>query len=374
VVGAVGLRTYIWNNFWKSALLLAGFPVLLAMLGLGLALLLAAGHARGFEDGVRQALGSLPFLFGLSLLLAAGWFGIAWRFSDRLLDWASGAHPVTRKEEPRLWNALETLCIARGLPMPRLAVIESGALNAFAAGLRPEAASVTVTRGLVDSLDDRELAAVLAHELTHIRNGDARLGLIAAIFAGIIGLVADMALRGIRGVRFRTPSDRREGRGNGALLLLGLALVAIAWGLALVLRMALSRNREFLADAGAVELTQDPDAMIGALRKIEGHSALPEVPRQVRALCLDDEEGVLGGALLATHPPIEARVAALVRYAGGKDPGPPTPSAPEGPPPQPPWKAAEEKAPSVQAGMKPWWQGPARGRTGGGPSDPRALR
>ncbi|MBW8269961.1 M48 family metallopeptidase, partial [Caldovatus aquaticus] len=335
MVGAVGLRTYIWNNLWKSALLLAGFPALLAVLGFGLALLLASAQARGFGDGVREALRSLPWILGLSLLAAAAWFGIAWRFSDRLMDWASGAHPVTRKQEPRLWNALETLCIARGLPMPRLAVIESGARNAFAAGLRPGAASVTVTRGLMDALDDRELTAVLAHELTHIRNGDARLGLIAAVFAGIIGLVADMVLRGTGRVRYRSSPGRREGGGNAALALAGLALIALAWGLAVVLRMALSRNREFLADAGAVALTQDPDAMIGALRKVEGHSAMPEVPRQVRALFLDDEEGALGGALMATHPPIAQRIAALVRFAGGRDPGPLAP--PEPPAAEPPW-------------------------------------
>jgi heat shock protein HtpX len=216
------------------------------------------------------------------------------------MDWASGAHPVTRSEEPRLWNALETLCIARGLSMPRLAVIELPALNAFAAGIRRDQGSVTVTRGLMDTLDERELTAVLAHELTHVRNGDARLGVIAAIFARIISLVAEMVLRGTGRVRFRTSSsDRRDG-GNVVLFLIGLALVAMAWGLAVVLRMALSRNREFLADAGAVELTQDPDAMIGALRKVAGNSDMPEVPRQVRAMFLDDAQGSLGSRLMAT--------------------------------------------------------------------------
>jgi heat shock protein HtpX len=131
VIGAFGLRTYIWNNFWKSALLLAGFPVLLAVLAFGLLLMFGSSDARGFGAGLRAALGNLPWFFGLALIVAAGWFGIAWRFNDRLMDWASGAHPVTRSEEPRLWNVLETLCIARGLSMPRFAVIESPALNAF---------------------------------------------------------------------------------------------------------------------------------------------------------------------------------------------------------------------------------------------------
>ena len=373
MVGAVGLRTYIWNNFWKSALLLAGFPVLLAIFGFGLALIFAAEYAYDFTDGVRQALRSLPWIFGISLLVAAAWFAFAWCFSGPLMDWASGAHRVTRKEEPRLWNALETLCIARGLPMPRLSVIESNALNAFAAGLKPEAASVTVTRGLLDTLDDRELSAVLAHELTHIRNGDARVGLIAAIFAGIISLVADMVMRGNRRIRFGSPSSdsssrRRSSGGNAALALVGLALIAIAWGLALVLRMALSRNREYLADAGAVELTQDPDAMISALRKVEGRSDMPEVPHQVRALFLDDRLGAIGGALMATHPTINRRIEALVRFAGGKDPGPfvPPPRQEEDASlPERPWATADGQhqqpaaASPASAGANPWWKGPA---------------
>jgi heat shock protein HtpX len=258
--------------------------------------------------------------------------------------------------------------------MPRLAVIETPALNAFASGLKRTEGSVTVTRGLMETLDPRELNAVLAHELTHIRNGDARLGVIAAIFAGIISLVAEMVLRGTGRVRWRSSSsssDRRDSGSNAALFLIGLALVATAWGLAVVLRMALSRNREFLADAGAVELTQDPDAMIGALRKIEGHSDMPDVPPEVRAMFLDDHAGSLGNALMATHPPIEARIAALVRYAGGHDPGPrPTPAAvEEAPPPERPWddSGAGTAAPG-SPGETPWWKGPARGPAGDGGS------
>jgi heat shock protein HtpX len=222
----------------------------------------------------------------------------------------------------------------------------------------------------MDTLDERELTAVLAHELTHVRNGDARLGVVAAIFAGIISLVAEMVLRGTGRVRFRTSSsDRRDG-GNVVLFLIGLALVAMAWGLAVVLRMALSRNREFLADAGAVELTQDPDAMIGALRKVAGNSDMPEVPRQVRAMFLDDAQGSLGSRLMATHPPIEERIAALVRYAGGRDPGPPAPRLPGGQVPERPWDAATDQpapAPALApvSGATPWWKGPARGAAGG---------
>lgn len=266
---------------------------------------------------------------------------------------------MTRKQEPQLWNLLENLCIGRGMAMPRLAVIETPARSAFASGLSRRTGAVTVTRGLVDALSDRELSAVLALELTHIRNGDARLGVIAAVFAGIISLIAEMIFRGMRygGGRSSSSSKRDDhgGRGGGgALVLLVLALAAAAYLLAIALRFALSRNREFVADAGSVELTQDPDAMILALRKVAGHSELPRLPSQMQALLLDRPEETLGNAWLATHPSLEERIAALVRYAGGRDPGvlAVQPPAASQAPPANPWIA------SGQAGRAdlPWWR------------------
>jgi heat shock protein HtpX len=365
-VQAVGLRTYIWNNFWKSAALMAGFPVLLALMAFGLALIFADDR-RGFSYGVQHALSMLPFFLVVACVVALGWFGVAYAANQRIIDFVTGARPVTRKEEPRLWNLLETLCISRGMTMPRLAVIETQTRNAFASGLSRETGAVTVTRGLMDGLDDRELTAVLAHELTHIRNGDARLGVIAAVFAGVISLVAEMVFRGWR------PRRSSSDRGGGMAALVGLAVLALAFALAAVLRMALSRNREFLADAGAVELTQDPDAMIGALRKVAGSSDMPAVPSQVRAMFLDDALGQRFGNLLGTHPTIEARVGALVKFAGGRDPGPITA-------PDLPWSAeapapasAENPWAGAQAGTSgtPWWKGPARSGGAGSPWSPR---
>ena len=197
----------------------------------------------------------------------------------------------------------------------------------------------------------RELEAVLAHELTHIRNGDARLGVIAAVFAGIISLVAEVVFRGMRGAR-----GGSRGRGGGVAVLVALAILALAWLLAVVLRFALSRNREFLADAGAVELTANPDAMISALRKVEGRSDMPAIPSQVQAMLLDWPRGASGFNLWATHPSIEARVQALVAYAGGRDPGPiADPPQEEVPPPAAPAAGEAKRA----ASRSPWWRGPA---------------
>jgi heat shock protein HtpX len=346
-MGAFGLRSWIWNNAWKTALLLAGFPFLLVLICYAFALVIIAGDADGFGQGLVDAVGVLPWVLPPVAILTALWFGIAWLANQRIIDALSGARPVTRLAEPRLWNLLENLCISRGLGMPRLAVIETPARNAFASGLSRQTGAVTVTRGLLEALDDRELEAVLAHELTHIRNGDARLAVVAMVFAGVVSLPGELLFRagrvGGRGFGFRSGRRSNDGKGGGGgalLLLLALAIVVLAYLLAIGLRFALSRNREFLADAGAVELTRDPDAMITALRKVAQQAALPALPSGLQAMLLESAEETLGKRWLATHPSLEERIAALVRFGGGKDLGPlPPPEAapPAVPPSASPW-------------------------------------
>ncbi|MGG5807937.1 M48 family metalloprotease [Falsiroseomonas sp. CW058] len=376
---ATGLRTHAWNTALRSALLLAGFPVLLAMMGYAVALLLVASDAPTVAEGLARAARLLPAIIPLALLLAAVWFAIAWFAHNPILDLVTGARRVADpRDEPRLWHLTEELCISRGMAMPRLAVIEDEARNAFASGLTRAKAGVTVTRGLLDALDDRELRAVIGHELAHVRNGDARLGVVAAVFVGVITLVTDNVWRVLR-VFFHasraagggrstrsssrsssSSSGRREGGGGAgvvvALVAIAIVIAVLAHVLALVLRMALSRNREYLADAGAVELTADPDAMISALRKVAQRPGLSDVPDQVRALFLHDAKLSGGVGWFATHPPIEARVEALVRYAGGRDPGPlpeiagDAPAAPEPPAAEPgPRGAIEERLDAMAA-------------------------
>jgi heat shock protein HtpX len=354
----VGLKTHIWNNNIKAGLLLAGFPLLLALLAFGLALL-ASGTGLGLEKDLRRALALMPALLPACFAIAGVWFAIAFLAHRRILNGITGARSVTREAETRLWNITENLCISRGLPMPRLAVIETAERNAYASGLSPRDAQVTVTRGLIDALDDREIAAVVAHELTHLRNGDARLALIAAVFAGILSLVAEVIVRGGMRVRMRG-GDRRA----GAAALIGLVIILAAAALATALRFALSRNREFLADAGAVELTQDADAMASALRRIEGRSEIPRLPSQVQAMLLDWPGGTRGVSLWATHPSIEARIEALARVAGARDPGP----LPDPPPPE-----VQPDAPAAAEGV-PWWQAGATPLEGPTPENPWGKR
>jgi heat shock protein HtpX len=258
------------------------------------------------------------------------WIIVAYFFHQKIIDMVTGGRDVTRAEQPRLYNQLENLCISRGIPMPKLKVMDSQALNAFATGLNPRQYAITVTSGLLNNLDDAEIEAVLGHELTHIRNGDVQLMVVAVIIAGVVGFFGELFFRiffnnGFRigGGRSSSSDSDRKGGGGGAIfaVLIAVALIALAWIMSQVVRFALSRSREFLADAGSVELTKNPDAMISALRKIENRGELPGATSAVMEMCVDNpREGFAD--LFATHPSVDARVKALVTFAGGHDPGP----------------------------------------------------
>jgi heat shock protein HtpX len=330
-MAAYGLQTHIWNNNSKSLLLMAGFPLLLILLLYGL-FLLYAGFAGETVQGVDPMVGAFVWAgdalmrsWPYALVGAGVWFAIAYAFYQTMIDAATGAHRVDRKAEPRLYNLLENLCISRGMKVPALRIMETEGLNAFATGLHEGQYSITVTRGLMQTLNDAELEAVLAHELTHIRNRDVRLLIIAVVFVGIFSFVGELAFRGLLhggagSIRRSSSSSSRSSRdsGGGALIAIiaAIAIIAIAYALAIVIRFALSRRREYLADAGAVELTKNPDAMISALQKISGHSHV-EAPSEVREMFIENPHADFA-SLFATHPPIEKRIQVLAQYAGGR--------------------------------------------------------
>jgi heat shock protein HtpX len=325
-MAAYGLYTHIRSNRRRSVALLIGLFFLVYLMTFAGALMAEAflDSRASFETIVSRAwsdlIGSAPFV----TIGAVIWIAIAYRFHQRMIDALTGGHEVTRREQPRLYNMLENLCISRGIPMPKLKVMDSTALNAFATGLNQKQYSITVTSGLVDRLNDAELEAVLAHELTHIRNGDVRMMVIAVVIAGVVSFAAEIffqiMFRG--GIRMggRNSSGGGDRKGAGLAILLAVVLIAVAWFLSLVIRFALSRSREFLADAGAVELTKNPDAMITALRKIENRGELDGVTSAVMEMCVDNPRAGFAD-LFATHPSIDSRVDALVRMAGGHDPG-----------------------------------------------------
>jgi heat shock protein HtpX len=322
-MGAVGLQTHIWANNTRSILLLAGFPVLVIFILYGVQLILMGlgfmpGTGRGLGDDMALAASWLGWTVPLAFVIAAIWFAIAYFGSQAMVDALTGARKVERRTEPELYNLLENLAISRGLRTPTLRIIESDSLNAYATGLHEGQYSVTVTRGLVNTLTRDEVEAVLAHELTHVINKDVRTMVIASIFAGIISVIAEMVFRGLI---YSRGGGKRDNKNAAPLILIGIAFAVIGFVLAFVIRMMLSRTREFVADAGAVELTKNPDAMISALRKVEGRSSL-KGPDEVQQLFLDNQpDGVGLEGLFASHPPIQKRIDALVKFGGGQDPG-----------------------------------------------------
>lgn len=406
-MAAYGLYTHIASNKFRSMLLLAGLFALVYVLVYAGALVaevvingdgnVAYYLSRAFHDLLKAA--------PIATLAAVAWIVIAYFFHQSMIDAVTGGHDVTRQEEPRLYNLLENLCISRGITMPKLKIMESPALNAFATGLNPRQYAVTVTTGLLKALNDQEIEAVLGHELTHIKNGDVQMMVVAVIIAGVVGFFGELFFRLFTNLswssggswssgssssssRSSSSSDsKNSGGGAIVVIIIAVVLIVVAWLLSQVVKLALSRSREYLADAGSVELTKNPDAMISALRKIEGRGELPGATSAVMELCLDNpREGFAD--LFATHPSVQSRVDALVKFAGGRDPGPlpppddeterPAAEEPKAqadqrdvPPalPQGPWNDAGGRAtpPPVPA---PSSSGTAAGNPVGNPMDP----
>ncbi|MGH1456433.1 MAG: M48 family metallopeptidase [Alphaproteobacteria bacterium] len=220
------------------------------------------------------------------------------------------SHPVTRQDEPELYNMLENLCISRGMPLPHMEIIESHARNAFASGISKDSYSVTVTRGLMHSLAPDELEAVLAHELTHIQNQDVRLLVVTIIFTGLFGFLAQLVWSSVRYNLFFT-SGRRDKNSGGiviAMIVIGIMLW-LGYMASLLMRFALSRKREYMADAGAVEMTKNPDAMMRALMRIAGRDKIPGTTSDIAMMCIENHVPFMG--MFATHPPIDARIKAI---------------------------------------------------------------
>lgn len=324
---AFGLYAHIRSNQRRSVLLVAGLFVLVyAMAFAGSLLFTAFTQPHLPLDAIlARAFVDLRIAAPVATILAAAWVWIAWWFNTRIIDAVTGAIPIRREQNQRLYDQLETLCISVGMAMPKLKIIETDAVNAYASGLREDQYTVTVTRGLLNSLEPAEIEAVLAHELTHIRNGDVRLMVVAMLIAGVISFFGEILFRWFtRGPRIATGSNRRSsdsknGGGAFAAILIAIAIIVAAWLLSQVVRFALSRSREYLADAGAVELTKDPDAMISALLRISGRGELPGAPSGVMEMCIDNPHSGFVD-MFATHPAIEDRVERLMRVAGGRMP------------------------------------------------------
>ena len=243
-------------------------------------------------------------------VIAAGvWFVIAYLFHQKMIDFATGAANLSRAESPRVYNLLEkSLHLSRRADFPPCSSSRATRSTPTLPGSKRDRYKIAVTRGLTRYLTDAELEAVLAHELTHIRNRDVQLLVIAVIFAGIFAFVADLTIRrwdfpfGFSPHRPESDNGRRGNGGAALAILIALFIIALGWRRLVLIRFALSRSREFLADAGSVELTKNPDAMISALRKIEAHAAIPNMPSRMQYFFIDKIAGAASGVRLAGDP------------------------------------------------------------------------
>lgn len=352
---ATGLTTHILNNHVKSVLLLAGFPVLLlGMIGAffgGLDLLQQYGmHAKPDAARAWDAAVTGVWHYGhFAFLGAAIWFVVAFFAHGAMMRMATGSQPVTRAQMPKIYNMLENLCISRGIPMPAFEVIDSPALNAFATGINQKTYKIVLTRGIIERLSDDELEAVIAHELTHIVNRDVRLLIISVIFVGMISFFAEILFRTLMHGRrpnyyARRSNNNRDGGAQLAVMLLALAVLAVGYVFAILIRFALSRKREYLADAGSVELTKNPDGMMRALLRISGNDKVSGMPDEVQQMCIENSAPFM--ALFATHPSISDRVRVISEMTGT---------------PAPEMQVSLKRGP-----RKPWGEGPSEG-PGAGP-------
>lgn len=307
----VGLHSQISSNNRKSILLLVSFPLLI-LVGAYVALwFLSKGDMDLVND---QFITVVP----ITLAVVAIWFFIAYFAHTKLIQMATNSVPLERKENMRVYNLTENLCMSIGMTMPKLFIVETDALNAYASGINEKSYSVTLTRGIINTLTDEELEGVIAHELSHIRNKDVRLLIITIVFVGIFGVIVNIAFRSLLsgGGSKRNNKDKSSG---GAILVI-LAIAIVLYFFSIVFKFALSRRREYLADAGAVELTKNSSALANALRKISGNSVFKTNNDEVKELFIDNGSDEKKGffawvsSAFSTHPPIEKRIKVLEQF------------------------------------------------------------
>jgi heat shock protein HtpX len=308
----VGLDKQIRKNNFNSILLLIAFPALL--LGMTYALVYFTKQEH-HEDP------NLIFLQAMPVVLAAVgiWFLIAWAGHSTFIRMATGSKPLDRIENKRVYNLVENLCISQGMTMPKVFIIEDDSLNAFASGISQRSYAVSLSRGIINKLDDDELEGVIAHELTHIKNRDVRLLIVSIIFVGIFAFLAELAFRSLRFVGSGKKKSDGKG-GGGAVILIAIVVTALAYFLSILLRFGISRKREYLADAGSAEMTKKPYALANALRKISGDPLIEAVEsRDVAQLFIDNpkpstHKSASWDNMFATHPPIEKRIELLEQF------------------------------------------------------------
>jgi heat shock protein HtpX len=309
-----GLQSQIWRNNTNSAVILVMFPLVFFVLTwlFFFFLSLNSEEHRSIYQVNQSFLMTAPFI----ILGVAIWFTIAWFSHSSMINSATDSKPLARNDNKRVYNLVENLCISTGMTTPKINIIDDDSLNAFASGLNQKTFSISLSRGIIEKLNDEELEAVIAHELTHIRNRDVRLLIISIIFVGIFAFISQAI--------FRSMQFGRIGRGKkdgGAAIIIALLLALVGLLISTLFRFALSRKREYLADAGSAELTHRPQALVSALRKISADPTIEAVKRKDIAQMFIENPQVKEkkssfsiSSLFATHPSIDKRIQILEQF------------------------------------------------------------
>jgi heat shock protein HtpX len=310
-----GLQSQIWRNNSNSVLLLIMFPMIFFILTwlFFFFLSLSSEEHRTISQINQSFLITAPFIIAGVII----WFTIAWFAHSAMINAATDSKPLARSENKRVYNLVENLCISTGMTMPKINIIADDSLNAFASGLNQNSYTISLSRGIIDKLNDEELEAVIAHELTHIKNRDVRLLIVSIIFVGIFAFISQAIFRTLQ---FGGGGRGKKG-GGGSAILIALLLALVGYLISSLLRFALSRKREFLADAGSAELTRRPLALASALRKISEDPTIEAVKRKDIAQMFIENPQVKEKktsfsltSLFATHPPIEKRIQLLEQF------------------------------------------------------------
>lgn len=310
----VGLQKQISRNNRYSLLLLIAFPALL--LGMLYIIIWAVAANSDRESGYGVSIDpTQAFLSALPFVLAGVgiWFAVAYAGHGSFIRRSTGSKPLERMENKRVYNIAENLCIQLGIQTPHIYIIEDDSLNAFASGINKKTYAISLSRGMIEKLSDEELEGVIAHELTHIQNRDVRLLIVSIIFVGIFAFLAEMALRSLR---FGGGGKKK----GGYIVLIIIAVTAICYLISMFLRFGISKSREYLADAGAAEMTKKPYALANALRKIDADPNIEAVKsHDVAQLFIDNPKdestkkfSIAG--MFATHPPINKRIELLEQF------------------------------------------------------------
>lgn len=334
----VGMHTQIMRNNRLTIMLLILFPVIiLGMVWVFLALVnyFGNGYYDQYGNIVHQLDAATVNYYFMNtipwVIVGVGiWFTIAYFANTAMVRAATGARPLTRKENPKIYNIVENLCMTCNMDMPKINIVDDPQLNAFASGIDKKSYTVTLTTGIIDRLNDDELAGVIAHELTHIRNHDTRLLITSIIFVGIVSTIMSLIIQMMYnafwfgGLSSRS-SDDEDNRGNGlsmiAVFIIGALCCAVAYFFTLLTRFAISRKREYMADAGGAELCGNPLALASALRKISGDPGLNNVKRDdIAQLFIIHPQHFAPGmmnffnSLFSTHPDTKKRIEILEQF------------------------------------------------------------